>query len=99
MAQVFRYTPYAQTILYTGKFVSLLTVHGDRCTAGCEADTNFVGESICLLADNFRNEVVTIHRSQEEFKMLSLYTWTFLALAKMFCRNICKFPMNIGGTR
>jgi hypothetical protein len=48
--------------------------HGDRCTAGCEAHTNFADESACLLADNVRNDVVTIHRSQEVLKMLSLYT-------------------------
>jgi hypothetical protein len=48
--------------------------HGDRCTAGCEAHTNFADESACLTADNVRNEVVTIHRSQEVLKMLSLYT-------------------------
>jgi hypothetical protein len=39
------------------------TLHGDRFTAGCEAHTNFADESACLKADNFRNEVVTIHRS------------------------------------
>jgi hypothetical protein len=31
-------------------------------------------ESACLMADNTRNEVITIHRSQEMLKMLSLYT-------------------------
>jgi hypothetical protein len=49
-------------------------LHGDRLTAGCEAHTNFADESICLLADNVHNEVVTIHRSQEVLKMLFLYT-------------------------
>jgi hypothetical protein len=49
-------------------------LHGDRCTAGCGAHTNFADESACLKADNVRNEVVTIHRSQEMLKMLSLYT-------------------------
>jgi hypothetical protein len=29
-------------------------LHGDRCTAGCEAHTTFADESICLLADNNR---------------------------------------------
>jgi hypothetical protein len=47
--------------------------HGDRCTAGCEAHTNFANESIGLLTDNIRNEVVTIRGSQEVLKMLSLY--------------------------
>jgi hypothetical protein len=54
----------------------------DQCTAGCEVDTYFANESICLLADNVRNEVVTIHRSHEVLKMLSLYMQTFLALAE-----------------
>jgi hypothetical protein len=49
-------------------------LHGDRCTAGCEAHTNSADILICLLTDNVRNEVVTIHRSQEVVKMLSLYT-------------------------
>jgi hypothetical protein len=56
-----------------------------------------------VLADNIRNEVVTIHRSQEVLKMLSLYMQTFLAPVeevliyplKLFCRNICNFPTNI----
>jgi hypothetical protein len=49
-------------------------LHGDRSAACCEAHTNFPDESACLTADNVRNEVVTIHRLQEVFKMLSLYT-------------------------
>jgi hypothetical protein len=40
----------------------------------CEAHTNFADESACLTADNVRNEVATIHRSQEVLKVLSLYT-------------------------
>jgi predicted NAD/FAD-binding protein len=48
-------------------------LHGDRRTAGHEAHTNFPDESACLAADNNRNEVATIHRSQEVLKMLSLY--------------------------
>jgi hypothetical protein len=31
-------------------------LHGDRCTAGCEANTNFAYESACLMADNVLNE-------------------------------------------
>jgi hypothetical protein len=53
-------------------------------TGGCEVHTNFADESICLLAGNVRNEVVTIHRSQAALKMLSLYMQTFLALEKRF---------------
>jgi hypothetical protein len=50
-----------------------------------------------------RRKVLTfVHRSQEVFKMLSLYMQTFLApeeeiliyLLKMHCRNISNFPMN-----
>jgi hypothetical protein len=36
---------------------------GDRCTASCEAHTNFADESASPKADNVRNEVVTIQRS------------------------------------
>jgi hypothetical protein len=39
-------------------------LHSDRSTAGCETHKNFANESICLLADNVQNKVVTIHRSQ-----------------------------------
>jgi hypothetical protein len=49
-------------------------VHGSQCTAICKADMNFADESICLLAVNVWNEVVTIHRSQEVLKMVFLYT-------------------------
>jgi hypothetical protein len=49
-------------------------LHSDWCTAGFEMHTNFVDESACLMANNVRNEVVTIHRSQEVLKMPSLYT-------------------------
>jgi hypothetical protein len=47
-------------------------LNGELCTAGCEANTNFADESICVLADNVQNEVVTIQRSQEVLKLLSL---------------------------
>jgi hypothetical protein len=64
---------------------------------------NFADESICLLADNIHNDVVTIHRSQAVLKMLSLYMQTILAPAeevlmyplKLLYRNICHFPMNV----
>jgi hypothetical protein len=48
-------------------------LHGDQCTTGCTAYMNFADESACLTPNNVRNEVVTIHRSQEVLKMLSLY--------------------------
>jgi hypothetical protein len=52
-------------------------LHDDRCTAGCGTHTNFADESACLTADNVRNEVVRIHRSQGVLNMLSLYTQIF----------------------
>jgi hypothetical protein len=27
-------------------------LHGDQCTSGCEAHTNFAEKIICLMADN-----------------------------------------------
>jgi hypothetical protein len=35
--------------------VHVPALHGDRCTAGCEARTNFADESACLTADNILN--------------------------------------------
>jgi hypothetical protein len=49
-------------------------LHGDLYTADCEAYTNFADDSACTTVDNIRNEIVTIHRSQQVLKMLSLYT-------------------------
>jgi hypothetical protein len=48
--------------------------HGDRCITGCEAHTNLADESACQMADNVRNDVVTIHRSPEMLNMLAPYT-------------------------
>jgi hypothetical protein len=39
-----------------------------------EGHTNSADESACLIVNNIQNKVVTIHRSQEVLKMLSLYT-------------------------
>jgi hypothetical protein len=55
-------------------------LHGDRCTAGREAHANFADESACLMADNIRYEVFTIHRSQEVLKMPSSLHVDFLQL-------------------
>jgi hypothetical protein len=44
-----------------------------RAPPAFEEHTNFTDESACLTADIVGNEVVTIHRSQNVFKMLSLY--------------------------
>jgi hypothetical protein len=49
------------------------TLHGDRCAAFHNVHTNFADESACLKANNVRNEVVTIYRSHEILKILSLY--------------------------
>jgi hypothetical protein len=46
----------------------------NQLIAGCEAHTDFDGESICVLAENVWNEVLTIHRSQEVSQMQSPYT-------------------------
>jgi hypothetical protein len=62
----------------------------DRFTA--EAHMHFADESICLLANNVRNEVVAIHRSQKVLKILSLSTHRHsLQWWKLFCRNILQF--------
>jgi hypothetical protein len=68
----FRMLKYREDFYFVDRFYGS-ALHGDRCTAGCEAHTNFADESICLLVGNVRNEVVTVHRSQV-LKMLSLYT-------------------------
>jgi hypothetical protein len=49
-------------------------LHGGWCAVCYEAQTNFADESAGLTADNVRNEVITIRRSQNVFKMLSFYT-------------------------
>jgi hypothetical protein len=72
-------SPLDALLLYREYFYFVDRFHGsahhdDRCTAGCEARTNFTDESACLTADNVRNEIVTIHRSQEILKMLCHYT-------------------------
>jgi hypothetical protein len=42
--------------------VLMYPVHGDHCTAACEANVNFSAESMSLMADNVWNEVVTLSR-------------------------------------
>jgi hypothetical protein len=63
---------YRENFYFVDQFHSS-ALHGDRCTTSCKAQTNFASESACLMANNGQNEVVTIHRSQEVLKMLSLY--------------------------
>jgi hypothetical protein len=59
-----------------------------RCiTSGCEAHTNFADESICLLTDDVRNEVGTIHRSQVD--TLEPAVKVLVYPLKLYCRNIC----------
>jgi hypothetical protein len=61
-----------KVLIFIGRFTALrFTATG---APPAVARTNFADESVCLLPDNVRNEVVTIHRSQEVLKMLSLYT-------------------------
>jgi hypothetical protein len=62
---------YRKVLIFVDRFMTAL--HGDRRTVGCEAHTNFDDESICLVEDNVRNEVVPIRRPQDVLKMLSLY--------------------------
>jgi hypothetical protein len=88
---------------YLSWAVHSAALHGDQCTTSCKVDMNFADESIYLLANKIQNEIVTIHGSQDVLKMLSLYTYTFLApadevliyLMKLICRNICNFTTNI----
>jgi hypothetical protein len=63
---------YRQDFYFVDRFHGS-EIHSDRCTATCEAHTNCPDESARLRADNVRNEVVTMRRSQL-LKMLSLYT-------------------------
>jgi hypothetical protein len=49
-------------------------LHGSQGGASCEMHMNSANESACQMADNIRNEVVTIHRSQEVLKMPSSLT-------------------------
>jgi hypothetical protein len=64
---------YRENLYLVGRFHGS-ALHGDRFTAGCEAHTNLADKSGCLTADNFRNKLVTIHRSQEVLKIVPLYT-------------------------
>jgi hypothetical protein len=57
---------------------------------GCGVHTNFTDESICLLASNFRKEVVTIHRSQEMLNVLSLTTAGRSHLQRQIVETNCK---------
>jgi hypothetical protein len=78
-------------------------LHGDRCTAACEAHTNLADELICLLADNVWNEVVTIHRSRVVLQMpLPLHVdiprtqgEVLIYHLELLYRNTCNFPTNI----
>jgi hypothetical protein len=58
-------------------------LHGDRCAACSGVLTNFADESACLTGDNIWNEVVTFHRSQGVFKMLS-FLHVYMSRNKLF---------------
>jgi hypothetical protein len=66
--------------VYIGRIFTLLTGSTAlRFTAtgvplGARRIQILADESACLKTDNVRNELVTIHRSQEMLKMMSLYT-------------------------
>jgi hypothetical protein len=47
---------YTHTYVYRECFYCVDWVHGDRCAARHEAHANFADESVCLMADNARNE-------------------------------------------
>jgi hypothetical protein len=65
--------------LYRDDFYFVDRFHDSACykvinVLLAEWHTNSADESACLIVDNIQNKVVTIHRSQEVLKMLSLYT-------------------------
>jgi hypothetical protein len=57
-----------------GGFLLLLTGSTALRFTATGAPTRLTDESVCLAADNVRNDVVTVHRSQEVLRMLPLYT-------------------------
>jgi hypothetical protein len=61
-------------IIYREDFYFVDWFHGDQGAACHKMHMNFANESACLTGDNIQNEIVTIRRSQEVLKMLSLYT-------------------------
>jgi hypothetical protein len=60
-------------------------LHNDRCIAGCEAHTNFSDESVCLAADNVRNEG----------KFLPLRTYVSLQVKPFFIRKECQLGVDL----
>jgi hypothetical protein len=77
-------------------------LHGDWCTAGCDAHTNFVNESICLLDDNVPNEVCSyssqVTRDVENAVPLHVvirHTGGSSDLTyEAVCMYICNLPVN-----
>jgi hypothetical protein len=74
-------------------------LHSNRCTAGSKVHTNFANESACLMADNVQNEVVTINRSQEMLKMLSLYMSISFAVNCFFKKTWVQQSLHLQNTR
>jgi hypothetical protein len=61
---------YREVLTFVDRFTALRFT----ATGAPTAYTNFDDESICLFADNVRNELVTVHRTQEMLKILPIYT-------------------------
>jgi hypothetical protein len=68
-----RLSKYREDFYFVDRFHGS-ALHGDRGAACREAPMNFADESARMMADNVRNEVVTIHRQQTVLKMFFLYT-------------------------
>jgi hypothetical protein len=47
-------------------------LHGDRCDAGCEANTNFADDSASLTTGTIQMEVAAMHKPRVVLKMVSL---------------------------
>jgi hypothetical protein len=92
------------TVIHGGPYLTLLllassVLHSDSCTTGCEAQMNFDVESVCLLADNVQNELVSNSQITESSENGGLLHKTFIEPMEgvliytlgLFCRNICNF--------
>jgi hypothetical protein len=60
----------------------------DRCAACRDAQTNIAHESACPTGNKVRNEVVTIHRSQEGAESAVLFTCRYFFAINCFIKNI-----------
>jgi hypothetical protein len=55
-------------------------LHGDRCTADCEAHANFANESVCLIADNVWNygKLLTLWTALCLTASSAVHAWGFI---------------------